>query len=347
MSRSDHDLTPREARDRFIARRKGENTETTVRSYQNRLTRFVEWCEEQQIESMSELSGWDLDEYRAAREQSGVSAATLRGQLMALKQLLDYLDDLDVVADDLGEKVQIPTLSKDEESSDQKLAHDDAEELLGFFRESRAWRGRPQHAVLELAWHVGCRMSGIRALDLRDFDPDAQTLEFRHRPPWTRLKNKEEGERVVGISEFVVDALERYIARERIDKRDEKGREPLFCARQGRPSDSTLRAWSYTATQPCVVVNCPHGNRRESCDFTRRNFASKCPSSRALHAVRTGSITWQLLQGLDIETVADRVNARPDTIRRHYYRADLHEEFEKLRADTTLKLDIQDTDDLS
>ncbi len=139
-------------------------------------------------------------------------------------------------------------------------------------------------------------MSGLRALDLRDYNPDEQTLEFRHRPPYTRLKNKEQGERVVGISEKVVDALDTYLARG-VDKRDEKGREPLFCARQGRPSNSTFRAWSYMGTQPCLITQCPHSKRRETCDYTRRNFASKCPSSRALHAVRTGSITWQLLQG--------------------------------------------------
>lgn len=338
------DLTPREARDRFLSRRKAENTDRTLRTYENRLTRFVEFCEERDITSMSDLSGWDLDEFRADRETAEIAPTTLRGSMVALKQLLDYCESIDVIEDGLADKVNVPTLTRDEESSDQQLAHEDAENLIEFYRSSRKWRGRPEHAVLEVAWHVGCRMSGLRALDLRDYNPDDQTLEFRHRPPYTRLKNKEQGERVVGISEPVVDALETYIARERVDKRDEKGRRPLFCARQGRPSNSTFRAWSYMGTQPCLITQCPHSRRRETCDYTRRNFASKCPSSRALHAVRTGSITWQLLQGLDIETVAKRVNARPETIRRHYYKAGLHEEFEELRADVTLKLDIQDND---
>ncbi|GAA0674290.1 hypothetical protein ACFQDG_07590 [Natronoarchaeum mannanilyticum] len=187
-------------------------------------------------------------------------------------------------------------------------------------------------------------MSGVRALDLRDFDPDRQTLEFRHRPP-TLLKNKTEGERIVGISESVVDALQAYIERERFAKRDDNGREPLFSGRQGRPSDSTFRAWSYMGTQPCVVEACPHGKRRATCDYTRRNFSSKCPSSRSPHAIRTGSITWQLLRGLDIETVAKRVNARLETIRRHYYKATEREGFEELRAEKTLKLDIEDSNE--
>lgn len=53
----------------------------------------------------------------------------------------------------------------------------------------------------------------------------------------------------------------------------------------------------------------------------------------------------ELLVVLAIETVAKRVNARPATIRRHYYKATEREEFEELRAEKTLKLDIEDNDE--
>lgn len=117
----DRDLTQREARDRFLARRKSENTANTIRGYKNRLTRFVEWSDQAGVESMSELDGWLLDEYRAHREDVDVAPTTLKGQLVALKQLLDFCASVDVVDDDLPEKVQIPDLSKDEETSDDML----------------------------------------------------------------------------------------------------------------------------------------------------------------------------------------------------------------------------------
>lgn len=341
----DRDLSPREARDRFIARRETENTEETVRSYRNRLTRFVEWCDERDVESMSELTGWDLDEYRAHCETSDVAPSTVRGYLDALRQLLGYCEDLGVVEDDFADKLNVPTLDKAEESSDQRLAHADARRLLEFYRDSQMWYGTPEHALLEVAWHVGARMKAIRALDLEDFDEDARTLTFLHRPTaGTGLKNKADSERVVGISQNVVDALQAYIARERFDKRDDHGRSPLFATRQGRASKTSFRAWSYLGTQPCVVVGCPHGNRRETCKYVHRNHASKCPSSRALHAVRTGSITWQYLQGLDIEDIAKRVDATPKTLREHYLKPELLEEFKERRAETTHELDIEEND---
>lgn len=339
------DLSPREARDRFIDRRRAENTDHTIRSYENRLTRFVEWAEDADVESMGNLDGWDLDEFRAVRQHADISRSTLRGEMMALKQLLDYCAGLDVVGEDLVDKLDIPTLDKREQSSDKKLAHDDARRLLTFYRDSTQWFGTPQHTLLEVSWHVGPRMGGLQALDLKDFDAETQTLRFRHRPPETPLKNKADGERVVGISEEVVEAIETYVARERFDKRDAGGREPLFSCRQGRPSKTTFRSWSYLGTQPCLAQRCPHGEERPACTYVHRNHASKCPSSRALHAVRTGSITWQYLQGVDVEDIGKRVNATPETVRKHYLKPELVDEFEQRRAETTLSLDIQNDDE--
>ncbi|KDE56702.1 integrase [Halostagnicola sp. A56] len=340
----DRDLTPREARDRFLLRRKSENTENTVRSYRNRLTRFVEWAEQNEIESMAELDGWLLDEYRAHREDVDVAPTTLKGQLVALKQLLDFCVSIDVVDDDeLPKKVNIPELSKDEETSDDLLEAQDARSLLEFYRNSRRHCGVSRHALLEVLWHVGPRISCVRALDLDDWNPADRTLKFRNRPP-TRLKDGTEHERNVVVSEDVAEVLDLYIARERTEIRDENGRKPLFTTLQGRASEATIRGWSYLATIPCLDVECPHGNRRPTCEFTERSDVSKCPSSRSPHAVRTGSITWQLNNGLSYVKVARRVAASPETIRRYYDKPD-HEQDLDRRRPITEKLDIKNDDE--
>lgn len=33
----------------------------------------------------------------------------------------------------------------------------------------------------KVLWHTGCRLGGIIALDLEDYDREANFLEFRHR----------------------------------------------------------------------------------------------------------------------------------------------------------------------
>jgi site-specific recombinase XerD len=331
-------LSPREARDRFIAQRESDSTQWTIRCYRYRLKAFVEWCEENDIETVDELDGWLLDEYLRARQATGNKPITVKGKMNSVRLLLRYCARIELVDDDLPEKVPIPSVSNDEESSDEKLHPDDAEDMLTFYRRSREYFGMVEHALLELLWHTGARKSGVRALDLEDYHEDEQFVEFVHRPPETGLKNDGDGERAVALPAEVCEALDVYIARERWDKRDEEGREPLFTTRQGRASDTTLQSWCYAATQPCVRQRCPHGNRQETCDYRDRNHLSKCPSSRAPHAVRTGSITWQRDRGVPLDVVAERVNASPAVIKRHYDKHSHIDEMEHRRRDHVEKL---------
>lgn len=340
------DLSIEECLQRFFAKRQADSTDRTLRSYRSRLTRFEDWTAEQDIQRMGDLDPWHIDQYDLSRREDDLAPTTIKGNLTTLRVFLKYARDIGAVDDAVVEAVSVPSLDPHQEKSSKRLNADDARDALSFFRGSQAYFGVPMHASLEVTWHTGARMSGLRALDLGDYDSEDRSLSFKHRPQTgTGLKNKLEGERLVGLSADVCSALDAYIARERSDKRDDNGREPLFAGRQGRASFSTLRAWSYQASQPCLWTECPHGKRRPTCEWTERTHASKCPSSRSPHAVRTGSITWQLNQGMDIERVAVRVNAAPSTIRRYYDAATDREEFEERRRETESKLDISQEDD--
>lgn len=327
------ELTPTEAAERFIRKRENKNSEKTVRSYRNRLATFLAWAEDQEIETIDDLDGWLLDEYERHLEERGDAQITVKGKMVALSQLLQYCATIEVVDDDLPEKVDLPTPSKDEETSDELLAAEDARLLLEFFRNSTRQRGTAPHVTLELLWHVGGRISCFRALDLDDWDPDARVLKFRDRKH-TPLKDGENHERNVLVSEPVAEAIDLWIARERPRKRDDHGRKPLLSTTHGRATDTTVRCWSYLATQPCLHKACPHNRERRSCEYTERSKSSQCPSSRSPHAIRTGSITWQLNCGIDYVKVAKRVAASPETIRRYYDKPDLEDELERRRPDT-------------
>lgn len=343
MSRETPDLSPEQAVERFLNRRETDSTDRTLRSYEARLTPFAEWCEDREIDRVADLTPFDIDEFQLNRQRQGYAPATVKGHIATLQVFLKYLASAGIVDDALPRAVSVPRVEEEDLSDDTRLASDDAAALLAALRDDPAHFGQPTHALLELLWHVGCRMGGVRALDLEDVDLEDATIAFHHRPSTgTPLKNKRDGERVVAIGEPVVDSLRTYRARERFDKRDDHGRAPFFCARQGRPSFTTIRAWSYLATQPCLHTSCPHGRARSTCDYVHRNHASKCPSSRSPHPVRTGSITWQLNQGLPVEVVATRVNASPATIRRFYDKATDREEFEERRREVTSGLDIVD-----
>ncbi|WP_158055954.1 tyrosine-type recombinase/integrase [Halorussus halophilus] len=323
------ELSPRDARDRYLDHRRTEASQKSIESWHYRLKRFVEWAEEEDITSMAELDGWTLDEFENYRRGSGVSPSTLNGEMQTLKNWLEYLARIEVVEDSLPEKVHVPEIPDGEESNDEMLDQADAYALISSFRKDPERYGTSKHALLELLWFTGARIGGIRSLDLRDYHSEEQYIEFRHRNG-TPLKNDSDGERAVGLPESVCEVVNTYIENYRNDAHD-GGRKPLLTTTQGRPSENTLRVWCYLATQPCLHEPCPHGKEREACEYLHVHHASKCPSSLSPHRVRTGSITWQRDCGLPAQIVSERVNATLEVIEKYYDKATARQRLEERR----------------
>lgn len=332
------DLSPDDAVDRWLDRASLDRAAQTIAGYRGQLKHFVRWCDRNQIESIADLEPWDIEDFETYRRGGGIAAITLRNELGTLRQLLEYCSRLDVVDGDLPESIELPKLSADDQTDETILEPERAKQLLSVYREGdeRYLRG---HAFLELAWYTGARMGGIRGLDLDDVDFEEGFVHFRHRPGSdTPLKNAYEGERVVGISQPVIEALRAYVAEERPKVDDGNGRRPLFATTHGRIGLNALRTTSYYATIPCRFRSCPHGNDRQTCDFTTQSSASKCPSSRSPHQVRSGSITWQLDRGIRADVVGERVNASVEIIEQHYDQASDLAAYERRREQHLNKL---------
>ena len=323
-------MHPRQAADRYLRRRRADSTRESVHGWEYRLKLFVEWCESVGIERIGQLQGYDIDEYYEIRS-ARVEPATLEGDMWTLKMFSEFLEDIGAVDDGLADSVRIPDLDPEDRSNDEKLRTEDASALLEYYRNSEKDYGTRQHAFLELAWITGARLGGLRSLDVRDFYPDEKFVEFRYRPPETPLKNKLRGERPVALPQETVDAVQSYIRNHRYDSHDENGRQPLLASARGRPDTNTIRVWSYLATLPCTHGECPHGKNPEGCKWTEYQHASKCPSSRSPHRIRTGVITYLLNQGWPPEDVAERVNATVKTIEEHYDKADPEQRRQRLR----------------
>jgi len=334
------DLTIREAIELYIRRNRPNWKGATERTYRRNLDDFVEYAQEAEIETVADLSRWEIGGFTDYLLDQDYARVTVAGRQKTARTWLKYLESQGVL--DLGLHLAIDTISTsdEEETSDQQLEPENARRLLEFYRGSSQWRGTRRHAALEVIWHVGCRSSGLRSLDLDDYE--AGVLKFRNREKTgTRLKKGNKHERNAVLSEEPRKVLELYLARERLDKRDDHGRRPLFTTTHGRPSRSAVRQWMYQATQPCMAVECPHSRRRPNCEYVERDHASKCPSSRPPHAIRRGSITWQRNLGFDAQTVADRAAATPNVIRRYYDDPDFDDELERRRAETE-HIDIEE-----
>lgn len=338
------DLTPREARDRWLNKLRVDRAESTVSAYLYQTKLLVEWCEREGIDDIAALTGWDLETYETRRREQDVEPVTLNEELGTVKRFLEYCARVELVDESLPEKVVPPEVDKQADVDQTLLPADRAEALFEYY-ETHAL-GERAHALLTLCWYTGARLNALRGLDREHYHSDEQFVEFLHEPDrGLPLKNGRDGERAVGFPEYVSDVVNEYITEHRYDRHDDDGSEPLLTSQNGRAGENSIRAWMYLATQPCLHRECPHGKARESCDWVDYAQASKCPSSRSPHQVRTGTITWQLNRGVPIEVVANRVNTSVRILKKHYDQPTRREELEERRREHLDRLSFENGGD--
>ena len=338
----------------WLDHQEATKADSTISTYCRRLERFVEWCADQGIDDLNDLSSRDVFRFESGRRADDLSISTLNNQIGTLKQFLGFCARIDAVPEDLPQKIEVPTTDEfNRFVSEEKLSASRAEEIRDELHTyARATR---RQAMFELLWHTGCRSGGLRALDLTDCYFEVDDLErlrhqaaidenildevdvpfvyFRHRPDTgTPLKNHEDSERPVALDQTVADRVQEYIEVNRVSREDESGRRPLFTTSSGdngRVSGSSVRREVYIMTQPCRFGMCPHEREPETCEATDQRYLARCPSSRSPHPIRSGVITYLRDQGWPPEAVGERVDATPQTIRLHY---DLPDEIRRMQS---------------
>jgi integrase len=232
---------------------------------------------------------------------------------------LRWCEDVELVEEDLADKVIIPTIPADDQARDVAVAHERAQEIINYFCRYE-WATR-EHLIIHTLYHTGMRRSGLRALDVDDWHPDDRYLAVRNRDDeGSRLKLGDNGERNVTIhDERLVDAINDWIDVRRPDVVDEYGREPLIASSQGRMYGQSITGVCYRVTRPCVVTGeCPHDRDLGDCEATGYSEASKCPSSVSAHPIRRSAITHHLSQDVPKDICSGRMSVSPSVLDQHY-----------------------------
>ena len=312
-------IEPEAAKDLYLDHRRNEVSDETLKSHRYRLGAFVDWCGQEDIYNLNDLTGRDLHTYRVyRREEHDLAPMTLQGQLSTLRVFLGFCASIDAVPEGLKEKVLLPSVRAVDQSRDRMLNHERVQPILNYL--DRFKYASQQHVLFALLWNTGMRMGGARSIDLEHYHPEEKAVELHHRPNEdTPLKNGEHGERWVALSSELVDLLDDYIRHQRVDVEDEYGRKPLLTTKRGRISRTTIRNIVYRWTRPCVIGDpCPHDEDPDECDAANDGLPSQCPSTRSPHDIRTGAITAHLLDDVSVEIVSDRMNVSADILDQHY-----------------------------
>ncbi|WP_123620019.1 site-specific integrase [Halorubrum sp. CSM-61] len=327
-------IDPETAFELYIAEKKKTSVaEATVVSHKSRLSFLLRWCEEREIENLNELTRRRLQEFRLWRRNVGdLTKVSEKTQMDTLRVFVKWLESIDAVEQNLHKKVLSPDITSQENSRDVMLETDDTEAMLAYLE--RYEYASINHVTATLLWHTMLRMGSVRALDIKDYDPEEQSLRLRHRPDTgTPLKNKQEGERIIAVSGEVCLVLDDWNREQRPEVMDDYGRNPLLTTRNGRVAKSTLRKYCYQMTRPCEYgQECPHDRDTTDCAALEKSGASRCPSSVSPHPFRRGAITHYLQSDVPETVVGDRANVTSDVIDQHYDQRSQKEKMEQRRG---------------
>lgn len=318
------EVTPDTAIQDWLTTERAEKSDETVKNYRSLANRWREFCEEKDIDSMLAVSGKTLMRFKQWRLEDEVTLSTVGQQLTCLRAFIKHCEQIEAVKSGLLDKV--PEARAPDKTRDEKIDRDTAESILSYFQKFEYASRR--NAVFALIWHSAFRTGTVQAIDLKDcyFEGEHGYIGLSHRPEQdTPLKNAENAQREVNLSDDVTEILSDYVEHNRMDTTDDYGREPLFTTSAGRVTKNTIRRDLYSATRPCEYAHdCPHGRDPELCDAaSNKDLARQCPSSTTGHPIRRGSITHAHLDNdVPKRVISDRCDVSVEVLEEHYDRQD-------------------------
>ncbi|QIB79070.1 site-specific integrase [Haloferax volcanii] len=323
---------PHEAKNRFLKDKNPGVTEKTLKNYRTCLRQFCDWLDDQRVTNLNDLDSELIQRYKEHR-LSKVKVITARQDMMTIKQFIEFCEHIAAVPRGMGDMVRIPSVSEQDEICDDLLTRDEATEILDFL--GKYEYASKRYVTLLLLWKTGMWMSGLRALDLGDYDEGRPALELRHRArAGTPLKNKEKSERDVLITPETAEVVPDYITQTRPGVEDEHGREPLLASESGSVVSTTIQRYVYTATRPCYYNGggCPFDRDLETCEAMSWNASCKCPGSVSPHALRRGYVTAARNAGQPKDVTGERVNMNGKGLDKHYDKGTSAEKAERRRG---------------
>ena len=323
---------PRDARNRYLNKKQTHVTEKTIYNYDTALKRFIEFLDSEGTADMRDVTSDTIARFEEWRLES-VKPITARNDMRTIKNFTQFCESIQAVPVGLHELIQITKVREEDEICDDVLLRDEAVQILDKLEKYQYASLR--HVTLLLLWKCGMRISGLRALDVDDFDEGRPAIEIRHRPETgTPLKRKHKSERDVLIRPDTAEVVVDFIQNRRPDVTDEHDREPLIATDYGRASRTTITKHVYLSTSPCFYTGgtCPFNEDPQECRSTEWGHASKCPGSVSPHALRRGYVTAARNAGQPKDVTGDRVNMSGAILDKHYDKGTHDEKAERRKG---------------
>lgn len=208
----------------FLDTEKGY-ADNTIAAYRNDLTQFLRYLEQQdQYSTWAEVDKDTIINYVLNLKEREYTSSTVARKVAAIKSFFHYLMAAKVIVDDPTATLDSPKVKK---RLPKAISREDIECLLAASAKGTSAKSQRDHALLEMLYASGMRVTELVSLDVSDVNLASGSVRVRG-------KKASSKERVIPVGDRALDALQTYLNKGRMQMvRDPEDR-ALFLNHRGQ-----------------------------------------------------------------------------------------------------------------
>jgi integrase/recombinase XerD len=209
----------------FLDNEKGY-ADNTIAAYRNDLTQFLRYLEQQdhQYSSWAEVDKNTIINYVLNLKEREYTSSTVARKVAAIKSFFHYLMAEKVIADDPTATLDSPKVKK---RLPKAISREDIERLLAATAEGKSAKSQRDHALLEMLYASGMRVTELVSLDVSDVNLASGTVRVRG-------KKASSKERIIPVGDRALDALQTYLNKGRMQLVRDPEERALFLNHRGQ-----------------------------------------------------------------------------------------------------------------
>ncbi len=211
----------------FLDSEKGY-ADNTIAAYRNDLTQFLRYLQGQNEDSRqstwAEIDKDTIIKYILNLKEREYTSSTVARKVAAIKSFFHYLMAAGGVKDDPTATLDSPKVKK---RLPKAISREDIELLLTAPAKGASAKSQRDHALLELLYASGMRVTELVSLDVDDMDLASRSVRVRG-------KKASSKERVIPIGDRALDALQTYLNKGRMQLVRDPEERALFLNHRGQ-----------------------------------------------------------------------------------------------------------------
>jgi integrase/recombinase XerD len=208
----------------FLEAEKGY-ADNTIAAYRNDLTQFSRYLEEQDKQSAwADVDRNTIISYVLNLKEREYTSSTVARKVAAIKSFFHYLMAEKVITDDPTATLDSPKVKK---RLPKAISRDDIEQLLAAPAKGASAKSQRDHALLELLYASGMRVTELVSLDVSDVNLASGSVRVLSKKAASR-------ERIIPVGDRALEALRTYLNKGRMQLVRDPEERALFLNHRGQ-----------------------------------------------------------------------------------------------------------------